>query len=158
MKKIRLLFVFIIILLCGRGAKGQSSSLTTKDNLKKLDWLQGTWVRTNAKTGRTGHERWLKSPSGDLQGYGVTLNGKDTISFEKIKIKIERDTLFYVADVPENQKPVYFRLNQITETGFACENPDHDFPKKITYQLDGIKLKASISGDGRAIDYLFEKK
>ena len=57
-----------------------------------------------------------------------------------------------------NQKPVYFKLTEITDIGFVCENQEHDFPKKIAYQLDGKKLKAQISGNGKVIDYLFEKK
>ncbi|WP_315820030.1 hypothetical protein [Paraflavitalea speifideaquila] len=63
-----------------------------------------------------------------------------------------------MADVPQNKEPVYFKLTAITKDGFTCENPNHDFPKKIDYKLDGNKLRATISGDGKAIDYLFERQ
>jgi hypothetical protein len=50
---------------------------------------------------------------------------------EMITVLIRDDAIYYVADVPQNQQPVYFKFTEITESGFACENPDHDFPKKI---------------------------
>jgi hypothetical protein len=46
---------------------------------------------------------------------------------------------------------------EISAASFTCENPEHDFSKKIVYQKDGDKLKATISGDGGSIDYFFEK-
>jgi len=49
-------------------------------------------------------------------------------------------------------------LISITDNSFVCENPQHDFPKKISYLKEGNKIKATISGDGKSFDYLFEKK
>lgn len=129
------------------------------EDFTKLGWLEGTWTRTNiTKPGRSAHERWEKSGEQELRGYGVNLQGPDTVFLEKITILIKDDIIYYVADVPQNQQPVYFKFTEITESGFVCENPDHDFPKKISYQLELDKLKAQISGNGKAIDYWFERK
>jgi hypothetical protein len=49
-----------------------------------------------------------------------------------------------VSDVPEDKQPVYFAITEITETGFTCENPQHDFPKKIMYRKEGNQLKANV--------------
>jgi hypothetical protein len=131
----------------------------TAGEFSKLNWLVGTWTRTNiAKPGQTAHERWEKTNLNTLRGFGVTMQGQDTIFLEKITVLIKEDAIYYVADVPQNQQPVYFKFAEITESGFVCENPDHDFPKKISYQLEGDKLKAQISGNGKAIDYWFERK
>lgn len=154
MKQIPLI---IICLIMTGYAFGQGTS-KKEENFKKLSWLEGYWIRTNNKVDRTGAERWQKTSSEELRGFGFSLKGKDTLFVEKIKILTRANDMFYVADVPENQKPVYFKLTEITETGFVCENPEHDFPKKISYQLDGNKLKATISGDGKAVDYLFIKQ
>ena len=86
------------------------------------------------------------------------MRGSDTLFVEKLRILIRENNVYYVADVPENQKLVYFKLTEISDKGFVCENPDHDFPKKVTYQLEGNQLKATISGDGKSVDYVFEKK
>jgi hypothetical protein len=76
---------------------------------------------------------------------------------EKLKIVSRPDGIFYVADITENKAPVYFRMTEISNTGFICENPEHDFPKKISYQKDGSKLKATTSGNGKSNDFFFEK-
>lgn len=129
------------------------------EDFSKLSWLEGTWIRTNiTKPGRSAHERWEKSSKQELRGYGVTMQGQDTVFQEMITVLIKDDAIYYVADVPQNQQPVYFKFTEITESGFVCENPDHDFPKKIIYQLEGKKLKAQISGNGKADDYWFEKQ
>lgn len=137
----------------------QSSAHEPSQDFKKLEWLVGTWNRTNiSKPGRSSHERWEKTGEYNLRGYGVTMQGSDTVFLEKIAILIRDKSLYYVADVPENKQPVYFKLIEITDTGFVCENPEHDFPKRLSYQINGVNLKAQISGGDKAIDYLFQKQ
>jgi hypothetical protein len=126
-------------------------------DLAKVEWLTGTWTRTNAKPGRSGSEMWTKK-NNELVGHGVTMKGTDTAFVEKIKIVAKDGKLFYVADVPENKSEVWFEFTALTNKSFVCENPKHDFPKKISYSLEGDNLKAVISGDGKAIDYLFVRK
>lgn len=126
-------------------------------SIKDVSWLEGTWNRTNVKAGRSAHERWIKTNEG-LQGWGVNLNGADTAFVEKLRIVTKDNKLYYVADVPQNKESTYFLITEVTATSFTCEAPEHDFPKKIVYQLDGAKLKATISGNGKSFDYLFERR
>ena len=151
-------FLFIIIMLVVGHALAQTPSQKALDKFKKIKWLEGTWSRTNVKTGQSGHERWSKTAPFELRGYGVTMKGTDTLFTEKLRIVARENDLMYVADVPENEKPAYFKLTKITDMGFVCENPEHDFPKKIAYQREGNKLKATISGNGKAMDFLFIRK
>ncbi len=129
-----------------------------QNDISKVEWLTGTWDRTNAKPGRTGVEVWTKKSSTELAGYGINLKGSDTTFVEKIRIVAKDGKLFYVADVPENKGEVWFDITTATEKNIVCENPKHDFPKKIAYELNGNDLKATISGDGKSIDYLFTRK
>lgn len=136
---------------------GYAQSAPIKDG-SKLGWLEGTWHRTdNVKSGSTSHERWVKLNDKEWKGYGVTMQGNDTTFLEKITILIKDGNLFYVADVPENNQPVYFKFTDIRESSFVCENPNHDFPKKISYHVNGTKLTAQISGNGKTIVYTFER-
>jgi Domain of unknown function (DUF6265) len=128
-----------------------------KENFKKLTWIEGTWIRTNAKPGKTAYEQWNKSGEFTLRGKAFGIKGSDTTIFERTNLIIKDDAIYYVADVPENGKEVLFKLTSVTQDGFVCENPAHDFPKKISYQLTGSDLKATISGDGKSFDYLFTK-
>lgn len=101
---------------------------------------------------------WSKKSPDEVIGRGVSLKGSDTTFIEKIRIVSKDGKLFYVADVPGNKKEVWFEFTAQSKTGFVCENPKHDFPKKIVYDFDGTTLKVTISGDGKAVDYLFVRK
>lgn len=133
------------------------SSALQAQSISELSWLTGTWNRTNVKAGRAAHERWIKTAEG-LQGWGVNLNGADTTFVEKLRIVTKDNKLYYVADVPQNKELTYFLMTAVSANSFTCENPQHDFPKKIVYQLDGNTLKATISGNGKSMDYFFERK
>lgn len=145
--------LLISLLFIGTLAYGQ-----TENDLGKVDWLNGNWTRTNAKPGRSGYEVWKKGGPTTMIGRGVMMKGSDTTFVEKIRIEVKDGKLFYVADVPENKGEVWFEFTELKDKSFVCENPKHDFPKKIAYTLDGANLKATISGDGHSIDYLFTKQ
>jgi hypothetical protein len=129
----------------------------TVHHFSKLSWLEGTWVRTNVKPGRSGTERWVRGNGEEWIGWGVSMKAADTSFVEKLKIVIRDGAIYYVSDVPENPNPVAFKMTAIDENGFTCENPAHDFPKKISYKRDGSKVRAVISGDGKEMEFLFEK-
>ena len=135
-----------------------SLSATAQSSLSKLEWLLGNWVRTNAKPGRSGVEIWKKSSDQEFVGRGINLRGADTTFVEKLKIISKENKIFYVADVPENKEPILFEATSIAPNAVTFENPKHDFPKKIVYELTGSTLKATISGDGKAIEYWFKKE
>lgn len=152
MKKfIQLLMIFIFSNGC------LNAQLTTRD-FSKLQWLVGEWNRTNVKPGTSGIEKWVKNSDSELQGWGITIKGNDTVFTEKTKLIVKDNNIFYVADVTGNKGAVYFKLTSITEHSFTCENPEHDFPKQISYLNEGAHLKATISDNKKSIDYLFERK
>jgi Domain of unknown function (DUF6265) len=151
MNKICLTLACVSIMI---SAMSQHSPLP---DLNKLNWIQGTWTCSNPKPGRTLQEHWNKVSDEELRGYSLSMKGADTLSFEKMHILMKDNELFFVADVPENKKLIYFRITEINDSGFVCQNPDHDFPKQISYSVNGNKLKATISGNGKSIDYLFEQ-
>lgn len=133
---------------------GQES---VQQKFKKIQWLVGNWKRTNAKPEHSGYENWQRVSTSKLTGKGVTLKGKKVIFIEKLEFSIKGNDLFYIVSVTGEKRPVYFKLTKIDEEGFTCENPEHDFPKKISYQRNGDQIKAVISGDGKSVDYDFEK-
>lgn len=152
MKNIGFLFLFFF------GIHFYSNGQVSSKDFVKLEWLIGEWDRTNIKSGSSGVEKWLRNSDNELQGLGITMKGNDTTFVEKTKLIIKDNAIYYVADVPENKEAVYFKLTTITDHSFSCGNPKHDFPKKITYTKQGLILKATISGDGKSIDYLFRRK
>jgi hypothetical protein len=153
MKKLLLLATTLLII---EGINNTLVAQQVNKDFQKLDWLEGTWTRTNVKPGRSAKEIWQKISATEWHGLGISMKGTDTSFVEKLKLLIKDNTIFYVADIVENKEPVYFKLTSITDNSFTCENPQHDFPKKIIYQKEGDKVKATISGDGKSFDYLFE--
>ncbi len=150
------LVYFAFLLVPSRSAA--QVTISAKESLHTMEWLLGTWTRTNIKPGRTAWEQWSRKSNNEWTGRGVSMKGADTTFVEVLKIIIEKDRLYYVADVPENKGLVYFEISAVTKDGFVCENPLHDFPKKLVYQLAGSRLTARISGGDKVIDYLFERK
>jgi hypothetical protein len=107
--------------------------------------------------GRTSMEHWSRNGDNVLVGRNVLLQGSDTLSVEKATLLIKDGIIYYLADVPDNKVPVYFKVTSLSATAFVCENKTHDFPKKISYTQLGNILKATISGNGTSIDYIFKK-
>lgn len=125
---------------------------------EKLYWLNGTWNQTNIKKpGRALVEQWRKSGDFEMVGLAVTTQNSDTVFVERASLIIKNNAIYYVADVPQNKESVLFKLTAVTKNGFVCENPTHDFPKRISYQLTAGELKATISGNGKSINYLYQK-
>ncbi|TDE17293.1 DUF6265 family protein [Dyadobacter psychrotolerans] len=146
------LLLIISLLLVMDVSNAQESN---KQKFRKLEWLTGKWIRTNSSAGQSGYEAWNKVSDLKLSGKGVTLKGKEVIFTEKLELIVKGNDIFYVVSVTGEPKPVYFKLTAITDNGFTCENPKHDFPKKITYSRSGNHVKAVISGDGKSVDYMF---
>lgn len=125
--------------------------------MKQLEWLLGNWKRTNAKPGKSGFEIWTKVSDAEWHGRGISMKGVDTTFVEKLRLIVENNKLYYVADVPENKKSVYFEITSVTPESFTCENAAHDFPKKIFYRFDGKQLYARVSAGEQGMDYWFER-
>ena len=137
--------VFPVTILILNLASAQDSATLKK--FEKLTWLEGNWHRIKMKPGQSGQENWKKISPWEMQGLALTMKGKDTVFVEKASLLIRDNRIYYVADVPENNKPVYFELTAISDQGFTCENPEHDFPKKISYQKTEGEMIAVISGN-----------
>lgn len=153
--EIKKLLLMLAVLLMANTGNAQESN---QQKFKKLAWLVGTWDRTNAGVGKSGYESWSKVSEVKLVGKGVSLEGKKIVFVENLAFIAKGSDLFYTVMVTGEKKPVYFKLTALSNNGFTCENPKHDFPKKITYQRTGNTVKAVISGDGQSVDYVFVRK
>src|SRR5690606_29225029 len=94
-------------------------------------------------------ESWTKTSDTEFAGKSYILKEKDTVIFETIRLVQEKDGLFYIPTV-RNQNdnlPVRFALKAISDTEMVFENPKHDFPQIISYtKITSDSLVAEISG------------
>lgn len=133
------------------------SQLAISQTPEDFKWLEGTWERQNVRPGTTAYEIW-EQKNGEFQGIGVSMKGNDTTFVEQLSIVNKANELFYVANVSSNASPTYFKITSYSKNGFVSENPEHDFPKKIEYTLDGNKLTAVISAGEKAMGFVFVRK
>lgn len=135
-----------------------------KKTFKKLHALAGTWQR-NTKRGLA-VEEWRVMDKFHLQGRGYYLAGKDTITTEKISLQYTGEEIFYspTAFGQNNNKAVDFKLTaaDLKNLVFTFEDPEHDFPKRIIYEIiTADSLHAWVDGGsaepGKRQDFYFSK-
>ena len=132
-----------------------------KTPMQKLLWIVDSWVSPDGSDSRS-YEEWKVTGDNLYEGSSKTIkNGEVTFS-EILKIENTPEGIYYVADVPHNPAPVKFQLTSVSDSSAVFENPEHDFPKKITYLLEEGNLHAFIEGPGKdgkmkKIDFYFNK-
>ena len=111
-----------------------------------LAWLAGTWVGTRS-SGSSIEERGSPPLGGAMLAVSRSVNtsGK-MVAFEYLRI-VERDGgLVYIAQ-PGGKAATEFVLTELSATRAVFDNPRHDYPKRIVYELSaegGGGLSASI--------------
>ncbi len=119
----------------------------TNSDMDKLLWIVDSWVSAEGES--RSYEEWKKTGDNLFEGSSRTVkNGEVTFS-ESLKIENTAEGIFYIADVKHNPAPVKFRLTSVSDTSAVFENPEHDFPKKISYMLEEGNLHAFIEGPGK---------
>ncbi|WP_435014250.1 DUF6265 family protein [Xanthomonas arboricola] len=131
--------VAILVLLAGTGKSARAADIS------QLAWLGGCWKSDTAEPGSGEH--WLPLAGGSLLGVNRTVKQGKTVEFEFMQIRAaESGQLAFIA-MPSGQKTVVFPLLRLGETDVVFENPQHDFPQRVIYQLEGeTKLRARIEG------------
>jgi len=109
--------------------------------LDDLAWIAGHWGAGNVE------ELWL-APKGDLMlGMSRTIRKNGTAAFEFLRIAKTEDGIAYIAQ-PGGRPPTAFKLVESTPNRAVFANPEHDFPKRIVYELRDGKLCARVD-DGK---------
>ncbi len=97
-----------------------------------LDWLAGAWVGKRGVSSL--EERWSPPLGGAMLGVARTVKSGKMSAFEFLRV-IERDGgLVYIAQ-PNGAPPTEFVCTKITETRAVFDNPRHDYPSRIVYEL-----------------------
>lgn len=107
-----------------------------------LSWMEGHW-RSEAD-GRVSEEIWTNGEGGLYLGVNRTISGGQARAFEFMRI-VERDDGAAYCAQPGGGEAVCFGLVQSSAHAVTFENPEHDFPQRITYVRDGDRLTATIS-------------
>ncbi len=152
MLKYLLILIFIIM---SKTAFSQNTA-----DMQKLLWIVDKWVSQSENS--TSYEHWEKTNETLYTGGSETIKNGDTVFAEKLKIELIEGKVYYIADVAHNPAPVKFLLTEVNDNSAIFENPDHDFPQKITYINENGILHAVIEGPGKdgktkKVDFFMQK-
>ena len=116
--------------------------------IARLAWLAGDWVSEG--NGRWTEEQWSAPRGGLMLGLGRSGKAERAMGFEFMRIAIEPDGAVTFWGAPGGTRSVPFRLIDEGAAAATFANPQHDFPKKITYRREGDMLIATVTGDDPA--------
>lgn len=124
--------------------------------LEQLAWLAGSWLSENDRS--VSEEQWMKPRAGTMIGMNRTIakppdarasDGKAserTVFFEFLRIEQNKDGIVYLASPKGRQPATPFKMKEVGEHSVVFENPEHDFPRRITYRLEGDIMHARVEG------------
>ena len=105
-------------------------------SMDSFTWLIGKWEMKTARGVIT--ESWAVADDSSFAGESNMIRAsEETRLLEKIELVFRSGNYFYIPTAmgQNNDQPVKFKITSHSEKRFVAENPGHDFPKRITYQL-----------------------
>ena len=108
--------------------------------------------------GATVDEIWNTPGPGLMMGMSRTYTKDKVKSWEFVRIEQRGGTLLYIAQ-PQGAPPTEFKLIK-SENGFLLfANPQHDFPKQISYRrIDADHVTARVDdGAGKGKDFAYTR-
>ena len=141
------IFTVVLALTAAAGAPPPEQAKSAEPKLERLQWLLGSWKR-EGKSG-TIRESWTRLGDRVVEGKSSRVDnaGGAHVPLEDLLLAEMGGEVFYISKVAENPYPVAFRLTELGERSAVFENPTHDFPQRIVYELrDDGTLLAAIEG------------
>lgn len=140
LQKTILLLIFVLFISC----KNESS---TTDKMTDSNWLLGKWTTTLTQGNL--EETWKTANDSTYEATSYFIKERDTLHNEAIVLQQLDENLIYKATIKgqNNDQPILFPLTEATDKSVTFENPKHDYPQKIKYQLvNESTLSVTISG------------
>ena len=123
-----------------------------------MAWLAGAWTGTNGSSST--EERWSPPSGGAMLGVSRTVKDGRMRSFEYLRVVEKGGGLVYIAQ-PGGNPATEFVLTDLAGPVAVFQNPRHDYPQQIVYELwDDGALSATIGfiNGGRGTRYEFTRE
>ncbi|MCB9676225.1 MAG: hypothetical protein H6737_13975 [Alphaproteobacteria bacterium] len=115
-------------------------------------WMAGCWEADGFS------ETWLGPVGGVLSGAALSRNRDGSASWEHLWVGPIDGQLAYVA-TPSGQERTVFPATEVTDARAVFENPEHDFPQRITYEnrddVRAVRVEARDGDEWRGFDLAF---
>ncbi len=106
-----------------------------KATIADVAWISGAWVGTRGTGGAIAfEERWSPPKGGAMLATSRTVSRERMTAFEFLRIVEREGGLVYVAQ-PNGAPPTEFVLSELSGKRAVFDNPRHDYPKRIVYEL-----------------------
>lgn len=127
------------------------------DALAGLGWLAGAW-QTKRADGTRVEEVWRVPDGASLIGSGRSVRDGKTTFFELLRIEARPDGVFYVAQ-PMGGVATEFRRVPGPDDALVFENPDHDFPKRVSYRKvpGGVQVRIEGAAGQRVEEWTYTR-
>jgi hypothetical protein len=144
--------ILLGLLLLPTLALAQERTFTIND----LTWLKGCW--TSNHNNRTITEHWLKPAGGTMLGLSRTVAEGKMAAFEFMQIRQEASGSILFIAKPSGQPEATFKLIKGSDREVIFENPQHDFPQRVIYRLQGDgsllgRIEGVSEGKEKAVDF-----
>ncbi len=126
-------YVFLLLLII---TVSFGFTINNKSAFKQLTIINGSWIMhmKNAVI----IESWQKKSSNEMTGKSIMIrNERDTMLLETISLVSNKQSIVFTALTGgySKEQATSFVLSSAKGNKFVFENPQHDFPKRITYHL-----------------------
>ena len=148
--------VVVVMVLLVTACSPVEKDKEKKNDIESFHALLGRWADESRQNDF--YEFWELSENG-LTGTGVVMSEGDTVFIEHLGILKREGDWYYSAKTASqnNGEPVYFKSEKANDSLFVFENPEHDFPQKIVYNLQS-NGEMLITTSGYESDTLREEK
>lgn len=131
-----------------------------KVSVEVAGWLGGCWQRE--ARGRLVTEHWMKPAGGAMLGMSRTVSNNKMTEYEFLQIRQQDDGEVYYIAKPSGQPEASFKLIKSGPHELIFANPQHDFPQRIIYRLEGesslkARIEGSVNGKERGIDFPYSR-
>ena len=136
---------------------GQQAPDPQQPTLEDASWLAGCWEASNG--GTVTQENWMEPLGGMMLGMNRVVKGDGIQGYEFLILTAFDSALVYEAR-PSGQPPAEFRSTEVQEDMIRFENPEHDFPRRITYVLkdtDSLEVRVDNGRDGEGFALRFQR-
>jgi len=133
-----------LLLSLGCFLAGQGQAAGEEDPLRQLAWLAGAWA--GEQDGVESEESWIAPKGGLMLGVHRDLFPSGNTFFEFLRIEARDGEIYYMAS-PRGREPTPYRLAELADSAAVFANPEHDFPKRLSYSRTGNTLLVRAEGD-----------
>ncbi|MFY0598849.1 MAG: hypothetical protein JXR03_04200 [Cyclobacteriaceae bacterium] len=130
------------------------TSCQKRESLAPLQWMEGRWINELDESFES-TETWEVVSEFEMKGAGLSAENGDTIFYEALSIVSETSGIYYIANIGDGD--VRFKLTESSENKWTFENPKHDFPQRIIYEMENGYMVAFAEADDTTLEFKFKK-